>query len=145
MQIDHLTVPVRDYETAKRFYAEALRPLGFEILLDWHDRKRAYFGVPDRPSSFWVVESTFAGALEVSLAVPDAGSVAAFHAASLAAGGRSLAEPGVQPEHNDGYYAARIADFDGNSIEAVARVAVESLPHSRLAGTLSAPRVSAAA
>ena len=90
MQIDHLTVPVRDYETAKRFYAEALRPLGFEILLDWHDRKRAYFGVPDRPSSFWVVESTFAGALEVSLAVPDVGSVAAFHAASLAAGG---AEP----------------------------------------------------
>jgi catechol 2,3-dioxygenase-like lactoylglutathione lyase family enzyme len=126
MQIDHLTVPVRDYETAKRFYTEALRPLGFEILLDWPDRKRAYFGVPDRPSSFWVVESTFAGALEVSLAVPDAGSVAGFHAASLAAGGRSLAEPGVQPEHNDGYYAARIADFDGNSIEAVARAAVEA-------------------
>src|SRR5918993_3966816 len=111
MNIDHLTVPVRNYETAKRFYAEALRPLGFEILLDWHDRRRAYFGVSDRPSSFWVVESTFAGALEVSLAVPDAGSVAAFHTASLAAGGRSLAEPGVQPDRNN-YYAARIADFD---------------------------------
>lgn len=81
---------------------------------------------PDRPGSFWVVESTFVGALEVSLSVPDPGSVAAFHAASLAAGGRSLAEPGVQSEHNDGYYAARIADFDGNSIEVVARVAVEA-------------------
>ena len=83
-------------------------------------------GVPDRPSSFWVVESTFAGTLEVSLAVPDTGSVAAFHAASLAAGGRSLAEPGAQPERNDGYYAARIADFDGNSIEAVALITVEA-------------------
>jgi catechol 2,3-dioxygenase-like lactoylglutathione lyase family enzyme len=126
MQIDHLTVPVRDYETAKRFYAEALRPLGFEILLDWPDRRRAYFGVPDRPSSFWVVESAFAGALEVSLAVPDPGCVAAFHAASLAAGGRSLAEPGVQADRTEGYYAARIADFDSNSIEAVARVAVDA-------------------
>ncbi len=117
MQIDHLTVPVRDYEAAKRFYADALRPLGFEILLDWHDRKRAYFGVPDRPSSFWVVESTFAGALDVSIAVADRGEVASFHAAALAAGARSLTEP----EDRIDSYAARIADFDGNVIEAVYR------------------------
>jgi catechol 2,3-dioxygenase-like lactoylglutathione lyase family enzyme len=48
MEIDHLTVPVRDYEVAKRFYADALEPLGFTVLLDWHDRRRAYLGVRSR-------------------------------------------------------------------------------------------------
>jgi catechol 2,3-dioxygenase-like lactoylglutathione lyase family enzyme len=121
MEVDHLTVPVRDYEIGKRFYADVLEPLGYRVLLDWPDRRRAYLGIPGSPSSLWVVESTFAGALEVSVAVPDQGSVAAFHTAALAAGGRSLAEPGIDRDRSAGFYAARIADFDGNSIEAVSR------------------------
>jgi len=126
MQIDHLTVPVRDYETGKRFYADALEPLGFRILLDWPDRRRAYLGVRGGPSSLWIVESTFAGTLEVSLAVPDRASVVAFHTAVLATGGRSLAEPGIRDEHGNDYYAARIADFDGNTIEVVSRAVAGS-------------------
>jgi catechol 2,3-dioxygenase-like lactoylglutathione lyase family enzyme len=121
MEIDHLTIPVRDYETGKRFYAELLEPLGFRVLLDWPDRRRAYLGIHPNPSSLWVVESVFAGAVDVSLAVADRGAVAAFHNAALAAGGRSLYEPSVRPEHNRQYYAARIVDFDSNSVEAVCR------------------------
>jgi catechol 2,3-dioxygenase-like lactoylglutathione lyase family enzyme len=121
MEIDHLTIPVRDYETGKRFYAELLEPLGYSVLLDWPDNRRAYLGIHPQPSSVWVVESVFAGAVDVSLAVADAGAVAAFHNAAIAAGGRSLYEPGVRPERNSQYYAARIADFDGNTIEAVHR------------------------
>jgi catechol 2,3-dioxygenase-like lactoylglutathione lyase family enzyme len=121
MEIDHLTIPVRDYETGKRFYAELLEPLGYSILLDWPDNRRAYLGIHPQPSSVWVVESVFAGAVDVSLAVADPGAVAAFHNAAIAAGARSLSEPGVRPEHDNEYYAARIADFDGNTIEAVHR------------------------
>lgn len=123
MQIDHLTVPVRNYEVGKRFYADALEPLGFRILLDWPDRRRAYLGIPGGPSSLWVVESVFAGALDVSLAVPDPAAVVAFHTAALASGARSLAEPGVPSDRSERYYVARIADFDGNSIEAAHRTA----------------------
>src|SRR5215218_1266379 len=123
MEIDHLTVPVRDYEVGKRFYADALAPLGFRLLLDWPDRRRAYFGVESRPSSLWVVESTFAGALDIALAVPDQASVIAFHTAALAAGARNLAEPGIREEYTRDYYGARIADFDGNAVEAVHRAA----------------------
>ena len=126
MEIDHLTIPVRDYETAKRFYADLLQPLGYSVLLDWPDRRRAYLGIHPNPSSVWVVESTFAGAVDVSLAVADRGEVIAFHNAAVAAGGRSLAEPGIRPEYNGRYYAARIADFDGNSIEAVYRIAADA-------------------
>ena len=38
-----------------------------------------------------------------------------------AAGARTLHEPGVRPERSNGYYAARVLDPDGNSIEAVHR------------------------
>jgi catechol 2,3-dioxygenase-like lactoylglutathione lyase family enzyme len=117
MQIDHLTVPVRDYEVGKRFYAEALEPLGYRVLLDWPDKRRVYLGVPGGPSSIWVVESTFAGSLDFSLAVEDRGEVASLHTAALAAGAKSLTEP----EDRIDSYAARIADFDGNVIEAVHR------------------------
>ena len=117
MQIDHLTVPVRDYEVGKRFYAEVLEPLGYRVLLEWPDKRRVYLGVPGGPSSIWVVESTFAGSLDFSLAVEDRGEVASLHTAALAAGAKSISEP----EDRIDSYAARIADFDGNVIEAVHR------------------------
>jgi catechol 2,3-dioxygenase-like lactoylglutathione lyase family enzyme len=130
MQIDHLTVPVQDYEVGRRFYADALKPLGYVTLLDWPDRRRAYLGVPSGPSSLWVVESEAAGTLDVALALEDRESVIAFHNAALAAGARSLTEPSIRPEHHAGYFAARIADFDGNAIEAVCR---ELVAHERAA------------
>lgn len=125
MEIDHLTVPVRDYEASKRFYERALRPLGFVVLLDWLEGRRAYFGVePKRPSSLWLAESDAAGSLEISLAATDPAAVDAFHDAAVAAGGASRNEPGIRPEHSREYYAARVLDPDGNSIEAVFRGAV---------------------
>ena len=107
--IDHITVPVRDYESAKRFYERALAPLGFVTLLDWPDERRAYLGLRGRPSSLWLVESPSAGGLDFCLAAPDADAVAAFHVQAIAAGGR--------PNGDD----LHVFDLDGNSIEAVHR------------------------
>jgi catechol 2,3-dioxygenase-like lactoylglutathione lyase family enzyme len=121
--IDHLTVPVSDYERGKRFYAEALEPLGFAILLDWYDKRRAYLGVPPATSSLWLVESDITGTLEIALAAPNAEAVDAFHAAAIAAGARTLHGPGILPERSSRYYTARVLDPDGNSIEAVHRTA----------------------
>lgn len=123
MEIDHLTVPVNDYERSKRFYAEALAPLGFAILLDWHQKRRAYLGVPPARSSLWLVESHISGTLDIALAAASADAVDAFHAAATALGARTLNEPGIRPEHSSRYYAARVLDPDGNSIEAVHRTA----------------------
>jgi catechol 2,3-dioxygenase-like lactoylglutathione lyase family enzyme len=130
VEIDHLTVPVSDYEAAKRFYARALQPLGYGVLMDWPDARRVYLGSPRRPSSFWITVSDAAGALEVSLLASEPESVDAFHTAALAAGGRSADEPGIRAEHSRDYYAARVLDPDGNSIEAVyrGRAAAARLP-----------------
>lgn len=121
MAIDHVTVPVGNYEQSKLFFEHALRPLGFVVLLDWPDKRRAYLGFEQQPSSLWLVESRAAGHLELTLAASDPDAVDAFHAAAVEAGGRTEWFPGVRPEHNREYYAARIVDPDGNTIEAVYR------------------------
>ena len=121
VKIDHLTVPVSDYERSRRFYEEVLAPLGFTTLLDWHDKRRAYLGVPPQASSLWLVESAITGTIDIALAASNADAVDAFHAAATAAGARTLDDPGVRPEHSNRYYAARVLDPDGNSIEAVHR------------------------
>jgi catechol 2,3-dioxygenase-like lactoylglutathione lyase family enzyme len=121
MAIDHVILPVRDYEASKRFYQEALRPLGFVLMLDWRDGRRAWFGIAGSPSSLWVAESDAAGSLEVCLGAEQPEAVDAFHVEAVGAGGRSSWEPGIRPEFSRDYYAARIVDPDGNSIEVVCR------------------------
>lgn len=126
MEIDHLTVPVGDYERSKRFYEQALGPLGFVVRLDWPDKRRAFLGIAPEPSSLWLCESEAAGTLELSLSAAGPDAVDDFHDAAVAAGGRADGEPRVRPEHNREYYAARVLDPDGNSVEAVFRGVVAS-------------------
>jgi catechol 2,3-dioxygenase-like lactoylglutathione lyase family enzyme len=124
--IDHVILPVRDYEASKRFYEGALRPLGFALVLDWPHGRRAWFGLEGTASSLWLAESEAAGSLEVCLGAEQPEAVQAFHAEALGAGGRSSWEPGIRPEFNRDYYAARVQDPDGNSIEVVYRGEVAS-------------------
>ncbi len=121
MRIDHLTVPVADYEASKRFYERALAPLGLTVLLDWPDRQRVYFGVKGEPSCLWLAQSSAAGSLDVALPAESAESVDAFYAAALSASAESVQEPGLRGEYNRDYYAARVLDPDGNSVEVVHR------------------------
>jgi catechol 2,3-dioxygenase-like lactoylglutathione lyase family enzyme len=63
----HVIVPVADYERSKDFYARALAPLGYVVLMDWRDKRRAYLGPPGRPSSLWLVEATSFEPVDVRL------------------------------------------------------------------------------
>ena len=124
MEHDHLTVFVRDYSVSKPFYEEVLARLRLVTLLDWPDKRRAYFGRPGEPSSLWLVESELAGGLEIALSADDAGAVHAFYGTAIAAGARADWEPEDRSED----YSARVLDFDGNALEAVFRGATTALP-----------------
>ena len=126
MEIDHLTIPVASYEASKRFYEDALAPLGLTVLLDWPDRRRAYFGVKGEPSCLWIVESSGAGNIDVTLAAESTDGVDAFHGAALAASAESVQEPGPRGEYNREYYAARVFDPDRNAVEVVHRLAARA-------------------
>jgi len=122
MEIDHLTVPVSDYEASKAFYERILAPLGLVVLLDWPDRHRVYFGVKGEPSCLWVVESGAAGSLDVTLAAESTDTVDWFYTAAVAAAAEPVQEPGLRGEYNREYYAARVFDPDGNAVEVVCRL-----------------------
>jgi catechol 2,3-dioxygenase-like lactoylglutathione lyase family enzyme len=121
MEIDHLTIPVGDYAASKAFYERVLAPLGLVVLLDWPDRQRVYFGVKGEPSCLWLAQSGTAGSLDVTLAAESTDVVDWFYSAAVAASAEPVQEPGCRGEYNRDYYAARVLDPDGNSVEVVHR------------------------
>ena len=116
--VDHVTLAVRDYATARRFYERALRPLGLSLLLDWPGGTTAHLGPPDAPSSIWLVERRGFADHRLALVAPDRSAVDAFHGAALVAGGRSVDAPRIRAEHTGRTYAASVSDGGGNVLEA---------------------------
>lgn len=119
--LDHVSVGVADLERAARFYEAALAPLGLTKLIV----RRATVGFGKGYPEFWV--NLRPGMKRVS---PDSGmhiclrakttnEVEAFYAAALGAGGTDDGPPAVRPHDRVKYFAAFVADPDGNRIEAV--------------------------
>ena len=119
--IDHISVAVRDLERAARFYEPTLATLGLSRLVT----RPATIGFGKTYSEFWInLRANMASVEEgsgvhIALRAKTAGDVDAFHAAALAAGGRSGGAPGIRPHDSVKYYAAFVVDPDGNRIEAV--------------------------
>jgi catechol 2,3-dioxygenase-like lactoylglutathione lyase family enzyme len=119
--IDHVSIGVRDLERAARFYEQALAPLGLSRLVT----RPATIGFGKTYPEFWInlrpemAAVPYDSGVHICLRSRSSGDVNAFHAAALAAGGRSDGAPGLRPHDRVRYYAAFIVDPDGNRIEAV--------------------------
>jgi catechol 2,3-dioxygenase-like lactoylglutathione lyase family enzyme len=117
--IDHLTVGVSDLETSRRFYSQALEPLGFGEIGPWSAAKGISFGLEDANDFAISQEYKVGGQLHIAFAADNRAQVDAFHAAALAAGGRDNGPPGPRPEYAENYYGAFVLDPDGHNVEAV--------------------------
>lgn len=121
--IDHTGVSVSEGARSRRFYEQALAPLGYKVLMvvptEFTAGKMVLgMGVPPKPD-FWVNEGTPQQPhVHVSFSAPDRAAVDAFHAAALAAGGRDNGPPGLRPHYHEHYYGAFVLDPDGHNIEA---------------------------
>ena len=115
--LDHVGIRVSDFEQSKRFFAEALSPLGYELIME-PSVSAAGFGRRGKPD-FWIGQGDPGQAVHIAFAASDRASVDAFHEEALAAGGRNNGGPGLRPEYHPSYYAAFVFDPDGNNIEAV--------------------------
>ena len=118
--IDHISIGVRDVGPAKRFYDAVLQPLGYTCLSESADS----LGYGRDEPALWVnaakrpVPADPDSGLHVCFAAPTRASVAAFHAAALASGGRDNGAPGLRAEYGPTYFAAFAIDPDGYRIEA---------------------------
>ena len=104
--IDHVGFPVSDYERAKAFYAKALAPLGYGLVMEVAAKENpsgaaaAGFGADGKPD-FWIGgEGGLAKPLHIAIVSKDRAGVDGFHKAALAAGARDNGAPGLRPHYH---------------------------------------------
>jgi catechol 2,3-dioxygenase-like lactoylglutathione lyase family enzyme len=120
--LDHVKLTVRDFEASRRFYEQALEPLGISVMMSMPGVPFAGFGA-GRPF-FWIAEGSPAGgSTHVAFHCEERAPVDAFHAAALAAGGTDNGGPGIRAHYHPNYYGAFVLDPDGHNIEAVCHAA----------------------
>ena len=123
--IDHVGFAVTDAERSKRFYEQALAPLGITPIMSVTPEQTESggtahgFGTDGKPF-FWVGDNERVGeGTHVAFVVESRAKVHAFYEAALAAGGRDNGAPGLRPHYHPNYYAAFVFDPDGANIETV--------------------------
>jgi len=131
--IDHVYISVTDVKKSLAFYREALQPLGWREIGNYD----AAFGPVDVPDLFGLGDDAYASGTGVGSSiwlrqrkpgetglylgiVCDANeAVDAAYAAAINAGGIDGGGPADRTYFAAGYYAANVADFDGNRLEFV--------------------------
>jgi catechol 2,3-dioxygenase-like lactoylglutathione lyase family enzyme len=123
--LDHVGFAVADAERSKRFYEQALAPLGITLIMSVTPEQTEAggtahgFGSDGKPY-FWIGDNERVGeGTHVAFEVDSRAKVDAFYEASLAAGGKDNGPPGIRERYHPNYYAAFVYDPDGANIEAV--------------------------
>jgi catechol 2,3-dioxygenase-like lactoylglutathione lyase family enzyme len=122
--IDHLGFSVSDYERAKAFYAKALAPLDYSLIMEVTAEQTGHapaagFGANGKPDLWFGAEGAMNKPVHVAILANDRATVDAFYKAAMAAGGRDNGAPGIRPHYHASYYGAFVLDPDGHNIEAV--------------------------
>ena len=118
---NHISIGVRDIARSKAFYDSALEAIGYRRLSESEDS----LGYGKEEAIFWVnlanspVPDDPKSGLHFCFEAPDRDSVARFHAAALAAGGRDNGKPGIRADYSPDYFAAFVVDPDGYRLEAL--------------------------
>ena len=126
--LHHISFGVSNIERAAAFYDAVLAPLGY--IRVWDDLRP---GEADQAVGYGSAGGGDKLAIKLrakeqrppgpgfhlAFAAPDRQSIAQFHAAALAHGGRDNGAPGPRPDYGPHYYAAFVIDPDGYHIEAV--------------------------
>lgn len=115
--IDHIGIDVSDYQRAKQFYAAALAPLGYSVLMEFGDT--AGMGADDKPDLWLSQGGATKPIVHVAFQCSKREQVDKFYAAALKAGGKDNGPPGIRADYSPTYYAAYVFDPDGHNIEAV--------------------------
>ncbi len=115
--IDHVILRVKDFTASRRFYDEALAPLGYGVVMEFPGR--VAFGDAGWPE-FWIGDGEpRTAAVHLAIRARDREAVDAFYRAGVAAGGRDNGPPGIREQYHPTYYGAFLLAPDGNNIEAV--------------------------
>ena len=131
--IDHVYIAVTDIDRSLAFYTAMLKPVGWKVLGNYDSAK----GPENVPDLFGLGDAVYAGGtglgssiwlrhrkigetgLYLGIVCASNSQVDAAYAAAIKAGGTDEGAPADRTYFAPGYYAANVADFDGNRIELV--------------------------
>ena len=131
--IDHVYISVTDIDKSLAFYLKALEPLGWRAFGNYDaasgpENVPDLFGLGDATyiagtgvgSSIWL-RRRLPGETGLYLGIVCDGNEAvdAAYTAAIKAGGIDEGKPADRTYFAPGYYAANVADFDGNRLEFV--------------------------
>ena len=123
--LDHVGFAVSDAERSRRFYEQALAPLGITLIMSVTPEQTESggtghgFGSDGKPY-FWIGDSERVGeGTHIAFTAQSRAKVDEFYEAALAAGGKDNGGPGLRPHYHPNYYGAFVFDPDGMNIEAV--------------------------
>ena len=123
--LDHVGFAVSDAERSRRFYEQALAPLGLTLIMSVTPEQTESggtghgFGADGKPY-FWIGDSERVGeGTHIAFTAQSRAKVDEFYEAALAAGGKDNGGPGLRPHYHPNYYGAFVFDPDGMNIEAV--------------------------
>jgi catechol 2,3-dioxygenase-like lactoylglutathione lyase family enzyme len=114
---DHVAINASDMGASRRFFEEALRPLGYSISFEspeWVGMQAA-----GRNDFGPIRRDPIGPTVHLGFEAQDRTAVDAFYSAALAAGGKDNGAPGLRSEYGDNYYAAFVIGPDGHNVEAV--------------------------
>ena len=131
--IDHVYISVTNVERSLVFYVDALKPLGWSRFGNYEagsgpESVPDLYGLGDHAyasgtgvgSSIWLRQrKPGETGLYVGIVCDSNQAVNSAYAAAIKAGGIDEGEPANRDYFAPGYYAANVADFDGNRLEFV--------------------------
>lgn len=120
MIIDHIGLAVSDFDASRRFFCEALAPLGITLIAQYGGW--AGLGRAGKPELWFGTHSQAQRPLHIAFLAENREQVRAFYAAALGAGGTDNGPPGIRPQYHENYYGAFVIGPDGHNIEAVCHV-----------------------
>ncbi|KAI3391366.1 hypothetical protein diail_7475 [Diaporthe ilicicola] len=129
--LGHISIGVRNYDTAKRFYTATLPLIGLHLVYDStsttpNDGPRTLGFGPDAENELLnVFEYRHASApgpgSHIAFNTDSRAVVDQFYEAAVRNGGKSNGAPGVRPHYGRSYYAAFVIDPDGWRVEVVCK------------------------
>jgi catechol 2,3-dioxygenase-like lactoylglutathione lyase family enzyme len=122
--LDHVSLSVEDFARAKAFYIEALKPLGFTLMMEFPANITGNFDVAglgaDGKPYFWLAAAgKQTPHVHVAFGANSRADVDAFYRAAIAAGGKDNGPPGIRAQYHPNYYGAFVLDPEGHNIEGV--------------------------
>ncbi|MBI1814174.1 MAG: VOC family protein [Deltaproteobacteria bacterium] len=130
--IHHIGVFASDLGASRRFFTQALAPLGVVAQYETDQVAEFWRLDTDAPSlSLGRTTGEVTRGLHLAFEAADRNTVDAFFAAAIAAGGRERHAPRHWPHYRA--YCAFVSDPDGNNIEAVHKETSRRRPGARAA------------